>query len=443
METNQDLSQCRRDSPEARRDQQAGDAEFDAIVIGSGPGGATVAKELSKRGKRVLILERGGNAPLKDGLLATVSRLSGVGVGHKLAMARALTTGGTTSVYVAATVPPPLELFRSLGIDLSTMLEEAERELPLALLSDAYLSPQSLRLRDSSVALGHELVIRRMLVDQTQCSSGYSYSAKWTARSYVDEAVRNGATLLNEARALRVLVDQGRAIGVEYELRKTKKQAETRRAYGSKIILAAGCASTPILLRRSGIRNVANRGFYCHPSMAVFGTMSGLKAREGFGSTWGFVMDGGDIGVGDANFDRTLHRLFMLSQHQWIHAFRYSATAAMGVLVKDGLGGELRDDDRFHKELTKADLAKLAKGEEAARRVLEHAGARNLLTTAVTASHIGGTLTIGEHVDEKLETEYRDLHVCDGSLLPADVFTPTLTLICLGKYLAGHVSRSI
>lgn len=416
---------------------------FDAIVVGSGPSGATVAKELSKRGKRVLILERGGNAPFKGGLLGTVSLLSSVSVGDNIAMARAMTTGGTTSVYVAATIPPPLELFRSLGIDLSKMLEEAEQELPLARLPDTLLSPQSLRLRESTVALGHELVVRRMLVDQTQCSSGYAYHAKWTARSYVEEAVRNGAVLVNRARALRVLVENGRAIGVEYELRKTKREVEIRQAFGSKIILAAGCAATPVLLRRSGIGNVANRGFYCHPSLALFGTVSGLKAREGFGSSWGFVMEGGDIGVGDANFDRTIHRLFMLSQRKWLRALRYSGTVAMGVLVKDGLGGGLQPDGRYHKELTKEDVAKLAKGEEAARRVLEHAGAKNIFTSQVTASHIGGTLTIREHVDEKLETEYRDLHVCDGSLLPAEVFTPTLTLICLGKYLADHVSRSI
>jgi choline dehydrogenase-like flavoprotein len=39
--------------------------DFDAIVVGSGPGGATVAKELSQRGKKTLILERGGSAPVK------------------------------------------------------------------------------------------------------------------------------------------------------------------------------------------------------------------------------------------------------------------------------------------------------------------------------------------------------------------------------------------
>ena len=33
--------------------------EYDAIIVGSGPGGATVGRELSRAGQRVLILERG------------------------------------------------------------------------------------------------------------------------------------------------------------------------------------------------------------------------------------------------------------------------------------------------------------------------------------------------------------------------------------------------
>ena len=37
--------------------------EVDIIVVGSGPGGATVAKELSNRNKKVLILEWGDYKP--------------------------------------------------------------------------------------------------------------------------------------------------------------------------------------------------------------------------------------------------------------------------------------------------------------------------------------------------------------------------------------------
>jgi len=43
--------------------------EYDVIVVGSGPGGATVAKELSEQNKKVLILEWGSNAPIKGTFL--------------------------------------------------------------------------------------------------------------------------------------------------------------------------------------------------------------------------------------------------------------------------------------------------------------------------------------------------------------------------------------
>ncbi len=35
--------------------------DFDAIIVGSGPGGSTVADELTQAGMSVLVLERGRN----------------------------------------------------------------------------------------------------------------------------------------------------------------------------------------------------------------------------------------------------------------------------------------------------------------------------------------------------------------------------------------------
>ncbi|WP_221739905.1 NAD(P)-binding protein, partial [Enterococcus faecalis] len=42
---------------------QSMDTHYDLIVIGSGPGGASLAQALAPTGKRILILERGGYLP--------------------------------------------------------------------------------------------------------------------------------------------------------------------------------------------------------------------------------------------------------------------------------------------------------------------------------------------------------------------------------------------
>jgi hypothetical protein len=420
--------------------KQTNNQEFDAIIVGSGPGGATVARELSKRKKRVLILERGGDAPPKEGFLATGSILNAVSVSDDLATARAFTTGGTTAVYFAVADLPPLETFRSLGIDLSGEFEEAKRELPLGVLPDELFGPQTLRVRDSARALGHVWKKKMMLVDTAKCGSGYSHEAKWNARRYVLEAVEAGATLINRARVLKALVEKGQAVGVEYKIQTGKKDFEVRQAFGAKIILAAGATASPVILRDSGMKGVASSGFYCLPSFGVFGVVSGLKSGESFvGSMGGELQDG--IGLGDANFARTFYRMYMLGNRRFIRAFFHSKSIGVVAGIKDELGGGLREDGRYYKQLKKTDLLKLGKAEQMARRIIENAGGKHIFKSPLNAAQVGGVIRIKEHLDESLQTEYGNLHVCDASVIPEDVeVSPTLTLICLGKYLANRLS---
>jgi len=414
--------------------------EFDAIVVGSGPAGATVARELSKRKKRVLILERGGNAPLKYGFLGIASIVNSVSVGDKLSITRSFTTGGTSSVYFGVANDPPLEIFRSLGIDLSTHLAEAKKELPIATLRDEMLGAQAIRVRDSAMALGLPWNKNPMLIDQTRCSSGFAAAARWNARSYVSEAVEQGATLINRAQVLKVITDGNRAVGVEYKLLKGKKDFEIRQAFGTKIVLAAGGAATPRLLHESGMRNVARDGFYIHPCFAVFGMVSGLKAGENFVGSMEAELEG-NINIGDANFDRTFYRMFMLDSGRLVRAFLHSRSIGVGVALNDSVGGEFREDGRFHKKLTDEDLRKLEKGADVARQIIANAGGKNLYKSSLGAAHLGGSIRIKEHLDESLQTEWSNLHVCDGSVIPETVTSaPTLTLICLGKYLAGRLA---
>jgi choline dehydrogenase-like flavoprotein len=364
-------------------------------------------------------------------------------VGDNLAVARAFTTGGTTAIYFAVADYPPLEVFRSLGIDLAGELEEAKRELPLAVLPDELMGAQAMRVRESALELGYVWKKKTMLVDLSKCAAGYTYEAKWNARRYVLEAVAEGATLINRARVLKVLVSKKQAVGVEYKIQRGKKDFETRHAFGAKIILASGATASPLILRDSGIRNVADGGFYCLPSFAVFGIVHGLKAGENFVASMGTELQD-DIGLGDANFARAFHRMLMLSHRRFIRAIFHAKSIGVGVGVKDGLGGVLREDGRYYKQLTKEDLGKLEKGEHMARQIIENAGGKHLFKSPIGAAHVGGTIRIKKHLDEHLQTEYDNLYVCDGSVIPEEAnISPTLTLICLGKHLANHLSLSL
>ena len=226
---------------------------------------------------------------------------------------------------------------------------------------------------------------------------------------------------------------------MEYNLHNGKKQPEVRQAFAAKIVLAAGASASPIILQNSGIRNVVNSGFYCHPSFGVFATVTGLKAGENFvGSMGGEIEEG--IGLGDANFSHKSHRMFMFVNRRFIRAFRHSKTIGVGVMVKEGLGGGLQEDGRYYKQLKKEDLKKLEKGEQVARKILQNAGGKHIFKSSLGAAHMGGTIRIKEHLDENLQTECNNLHVCDASVIPENVkAAPMLTLVCLGKYLANRL----
>jgi choline dehydrogenase-like flavoprotein len=414
------------------------DNEYDAIIIGSGTCGATIARELSKQKKKVLILERGGNKPLSESFFNILSISDTVSLGDKLMIMRALTTGGSTALYFGVADLPPLDVFNKLGINLTRELAEIRKELPIKELPDDLISPQALKLRDGASKLGYEWKKKLMFIDQSKSTNGYSYDAKWKARSYVQEAIDYGATLINRATVSKVLVDNNQAVGVEYRLSSKK----TFRVYGSKIILAAGSAASPIILMDSGIRNIKDHGFFIDPSFALFGTVKGLNGADSYLGSMSMDYED-DVVVGDLNTTKGFYRMLMLANAKPQRLFSHASTVGIGVKVKDSLGGEIREKNRFYKQLTEDDRNKLKRGGEKALKILQSAGATNIFQTAYGATDLGGTLKIGKHVDKNLQTEFENLYVCDGSVIPEDVrLSPTLTLLCLGKHLAKNLFAS-
>lgn len=410
--------------------------EYDVIIVGSGTAGSTLARELALAGRKVLVLERGGNRTLDERFASMVAIANEVKLGDQgLSSMRGLVAGGSTSLYFGVADSPDCDAFAALGIDIARELDAVKRDLGVATLPEARMGTKPQALRQAAESLGHAWRRRDMLVN-FDAYPGYAYDAKWRARSHLDDALRAGATLVTDATVTKLLIEQGRAVGVEYA-RKRRFGTDAHRVHGRLVIVAAGEMATPQLLRDNGIQGIGARGFYCNPGYALYGIVPGLRGEDGYvGSSSAQISP--DVELGDANVHRSLHRMMMIGGMKLRHLFSYPGTLGIGVKVKDGFGGELRADGRFHKVMSEGDREKLAFGRREALRVLEKAGARHVTDFGLTAAgRVGGLVRIGEHVDSRFETEVRGLHVCDGSVIPDDQRgTPTLTIVCMARALA-------
>ena len=74
-------------------------ASYDAIVVGSGAAGGTLARELAIRGQRVLVLEKGKGEPDPDSRVAPNGKTDLVFVGRGIPVARGIGVGGSTLLF--------------------------------------------------------------------------------------------------------------------------------------------------------------------------------------------------------------------------------------------------------------------------------------------------------------------------------------------------------
>ncbi|MEJ7805695.1 MAG: GMC family oxidoreductase N-terminal domain-containing protein, partial [Telluria sp.] len=149
---------------------------FDAIVVGSGPGGASVARELAFIHRDASLLVQGIHA------------------------------GGSSSINFATAADPPAALFAAHGIDLSAALAALRAELPIGPLPDHLVGPMATRIMASARSLGLDWrKLEKMIRPQIcrsgcwRCAYGCPFGAKWTARDFIDQAVEHGALLLDHA----------------------------------------------------------------------------------------------------------------------------------------------------------------------------------------------------------------------------------------------------
>jgi choline dehydrogenase-like flavoprotein len=298
--------------------------DADVVVVGSGPCGAVVAKELAEAGKRTVLLEEGPPfTPADfalDGALSMARTMREAGLratrGHVMPTMQAIALGGGSLVNSAICVRPPafvfdewatrFELAHTSRADLDPHFDAVEGFLGIEPTPDAVQGRRNLLFREGCEKLGIsvEPIARnvRGCRGSGECFTGCRARAKQSMDiSYVPAAIRAGAQVYTSVRAEHVLAEGRVATGVRARVVApwTGRRGPALEITAKAVVLSAGCMATPLLLLASGVANRSGqvgRNLQFHPGVAVMGVFE-ERVDPQFGATQGmqslhFLRDG-------------------------------------------------------------------------------------------------------------------------------------------------------
>jgi choline dehydrogenase-like flavoprotein len=467
------------------------DLTADAVVVGTGAGGAAVAAELAAGGLDVVVLEegarhdhRGFTARPRDmtlrlyrdaGQLATIGTPPIV-----LPLGRAV--GGTTLVNSGTCFRTPARvLARWAREDGIAPLEDevfdyVEGVIGVADVPEALAGRNALLVKRGAEALGLSGGFLRRNAPGCRgsgvCAFGCPTGAKQhAAASWLPRAEAGGARVLAGVKARRVVRD-ARAAGV---------QARGLTVRAPVVVVACGALLTPGLLRRSGVRSPAlGRHLTIHPASAARARFDEpIDPWDGVPQSYyvdaladdGIMLEG-IAGPPDQAALATpgggaLHRERMLAAR---------STASFGVMVADSATGSVREVGGrliVRYDLHPDDAERLRRGFALLADIWWAVGAREILVplagvpalrrgdsgplrrarvrprdVKAMAFHPLGTARAGADparavVDPDLQVHgVRGLYVADGSAVPSSPqVNPQVTIMALavrlGRALAG------
>jgi len=415
-------------------------------IVGSGMGGATLARELSRKGNEVLVIERGKRekklGTFQDSLrYFDANKLTQVPAKSKegVVLWRTLMAGGSTVVACGNGVRCLEKELSERGIDLTQELTEVEKETHTAPIDERLLSEGSRQIMQASRDLGYKMELMPKFIDPAKCGQcgncvlGCTKGAKWTALDYLDEASQGNTEVLYDCTVQQVLIHNGKATGV-----RVRGPQGTSDILADNVILAAGGLGTPVILQHSGIQD-AGSSLFVDLLVNIYGTTKGLNQVHEptmalvdleFHEEKGFLLSP------YVNHSRPVRFIEMGPR-----GLASSSQTLIGIMTKtrDDAVGRVCPDGSVSKPVTEADQKRLREGTEVSKQILLKAGAdpKSIVVTKVQGAHPGGTAAVGKVVDKYLQTEVDNLFVCDASVLPATPgLPPILTIGALAKRLA-------
>jgi choline dehydrogenase-like flavoprotein len=387
--------------------------DCDAVIVGSGAGGATMAVELAEAGLDVIVVEEGGYHPTESFTAQSVRALrtlyrdggGGMALGRpSVLFAEGRCVGGSTVVNGGMSWRTPAQVLKRwserdgvLDIgeqDLDPFFARAEARHSVGPQDPETVGLDSQLIRAGAEARGWEVVPNRRnqlhCAGTNNCNNGCPTGAKRSMLvTSVPRALALGARLFAECRADRITRAGSAVTGVTgHFLRPGGRQGPPLTVRARTVVVAGGAIQTPLLLARSGLRSEPlGRNLSLHPNTTVTaffdedvtgwqGVHQAFQVRE-------FMAEG--LVLTATNLPPPMLAALLPAYGRELGELMadYNRIVTAGPLVEDTGTGRVRHlpglGTQVFYQLAEADAARMVRGVELTAEALFAAGARRML----------------------------------------------------------------
>lgn len=427
------------------------DAEFDYIIVGSGSAGSVIAYELGRKGKSVLVLERGqfpipgAVDPMRIDSYKEMNNLRSSTDGA-IIIRNAFAVGGGPSVNVDLAFSPMLPSVQERVNDwryrnfvsqdkftaekIAKAYKWVEEIIGTRKLDRSEINKNNMTLWEGSLKLG----LKPSLYDLNRDKFEERHHEITGKRSSLEKLLVPALTtsnvfLLSDTEVIKLEdsnnkvtslvvrnIDQGKGKGVLSDLYDLKIPAKTEyRVKAKNIILSAGTLGSSELLLKSGFQKFSNeigKGIVIHPSIPVIGEFdhaingaSGLTASVYNASLATDRNHGYILECMDASPSYLGLMIQGSSQDIFESIKKFNYYAGFGVMLIDSVNSKNQvtlnkhGQSEISYELSKEDKTRMIRGIQTAVRVMFKAGAKKVAIPSVEL----GTKAFFESEEEMME----------------------------------------